>query len=390
MEWNEEIGHTQGKNAVSVDSTDVRWSLRAMVDSDRPKVVVAMSGGVDSSVVAALMVEQGYDVRGITAHLWSEPGQDAFNRCCAPDAVALARRVADLLKIPFDVIDEEQPFYDKVVKSFIESYARGVTPNPCLACNRYIRFGLLLQHASEQGAQYMATGHYVRLQQDDQGRIQMLSAIDEKKDQSYVLSVLTQAQLKYTLFPLGGYKKPEVRALARKFNLPVAERPDSQDLCLLGGGDYRVFLQRHVPQMHNPGSIETSDGQLLGQHDGLAFYTIGQRKGLNISAHTPYYVLEKNISQNILVVGKAEELGQQELIAGEFNWISGMIPASSLRAQVKIRYNALKVWGNVTPLDLERVKVEFDKPLRDITPGQAVVIYDGDVCLGGGLIESDP
>ena len=356
--------------------------------SNRPRVAVAMSGGVDSSVVAALLVEQGYEVRGVTAHLWSEPGQDTFNRCCAPDAVALARRVAAQLGIPFDIIDEQQPFYEKVVLPFIDGYAQGITPNPCLNCNRNIRFGLLLDYVRELGADYMATGHYVRLMRDEKGRQQMLTAVDEHKDQSYVLSVLAQEQLEYTLFPLGGYKKPEVRALATKYGLPVAERADSQDLCFLGGGDYRDFLRRHVPLMQNPGPIMTMDGRVIGQHNGLAFYTIGQRKGLNITATHPYYVLDKDIMRNVLIVGQHNELGKRQLTACQVNWIAGEAPVGAQQAQVKIRYNAPKIWATVTPLDGGRVHVQFENPLRDITPGQAAVFYGGEVCLGSGIIES--
>jgi len=356
--------------------------------ANRSRVVVAMSGGVDSSVVAALLVEQGYEVSGITLHLWSEPGQEAFNRCCAPDAVDLAQKVAAQLGIPFSTLDEQQPFYEKVVQPFIQGYAQGITPNPCLYCNRYIRFGLLLDLVLEQGADYLATGHYVRLRRDDQGRQQMLTAVDEHKDQTYVLSVLTQEQLAHTLFPLGGYRKPEVRLLAHKYNLPVAERVDSQDLCFLGGGDYRDFLRRHVPHMQNPGPIMTMDGRVIGHHNGLAFYTIGQRKDLNITATHPYYVLDKDIMRNVLIVGQHNELGKRQLTACQVNWIAGEAPVGAQQAQVKIRYNAPKIWGTVTPLDGGRVHVQFENPLRDITPGQAAVFYGCEVCLGSGIIES--
>lgn len=356
--------------------------------TNRSRVVVAMSGGVDSSVVAALLVEQGYEVCGITLHLWNEPGQEAFNRCCTPDAVALARRVAAQLGIPFSTLDEQQPFYEKVVLPFIQGYTDGITPNPCLKCNRFIRFGILLEWALEQGADYLATGHYVRLRRDDQGRNQMLTAVDEHKDQTYVLSVLIQKQLAHALFPLGGYKKPEVRLLAQKYNLPVAERADSQDLCFLGGGDYRDFLRRHVPSMLNPGLITTTDGRVIGQHHGLAFYTIGQRKGLNIAATHPFYVLNKDIRRNVLIVGKHNELGKQQLTACQINWIAGEAPLGASHVRVKIRYNAPKIWGTLTPLEGGCVHVQFETPLRDITPGQAAVFYDGEVCLGSGVIES--
>jgi tRNA-specific 2-thiouridylase len=292
------------------------------------------------------------------------------------------------LEIPFSTFDVQQPFYEKVVLPFIQGYAQGITPNPCLYCNRYIRFGLLLKLALEQGADYLATGHYVRLSRDDQGRQQMLTAVDGHKDQTYVLSILTQEQLVHTLFPLGGYRKSEVRLLAHKYNLPVAERGDSQDLCFLGGGDYREFLHRHVSHMHNPGPIMTMEGGVIGEHQGLAFYTIGQRKGLNIAATHPFYVLDKDIARNVLIVGQQNELGKRQLTACQINWIAGEAPIGVLRVQVKIRYNAPKIWGTLTPLDGGRVHVQFENPLRDITPGQAAVFYDSEVCLGSSIIES--
>jgi tRNA-specific 2-thiouridylase len=350
-----------------------------------PRVVVAMSGGVDSSVAAALLQQQGYTVIGMMMRLWSEPGSETANRCCTPDAMALARRVAARLSIPFYAVDAQQIFRDTVVEYFLEGYIRGETPNPCLACNRHIRWEFLLKHALALGADYLATGHYARLRTVE-GKIQLLKGLDEKKDQSYVLSVLTQEKLRHALFPLGEYIKPQVRQLARDFDLPVAERSDSQDLCFLGDGDYRQFLLRHAPQVQTPGPILTRAGQPVGEHGGLAFYTIGQRKGLNVASPVPLYVLEKDLARNALIVGEAAELGGQALTAVQVQWVSGEAPAMPLRASVKIRYKAIETPGIITPLDEGRVRVAFDQPLRDITPGQAVVFYEGDVCLGGGLI----
>jgi tRNA-specific 2-thiouridylase len=355
--------------------------------TDNARVVVAMSGGVDSSVAAALLKEQGYDVIGMMLRLWSEPGSEADNRCCTPDAMALARRVAAKLSIPFYAIDARQIFHDTVVQYFYEGYAQGITPNPCLVCNRHVRWEFLLNHALALGAQYLATGHYTRLAQDAQGRIQVLRAVDDRKDQSYVLHVLQQEQLRYALFPLGEYTKPQVRQLARDFHLPVSERSDSQDLCFIGNEDYRQFLSRRLPQVNQPGPIRAKSGELLGEHQGLAFYTIGQRKGLGIAAKQPLYVIEKKMDENTLVVGTAGELGRQDLTAKEVNWISGQAPAAPLRAAVKIRYKAREVQALVEPLPADRASVRFDEPLRDITPGQAAVFYHGDSCLGGGLIE---
>ncbi len=348
-----------------------------------------MSGGVDSSVAAALLVRQGYDVIGMMLRLWNEPGAESTNRCCTPDAMAQARRVAAILGIPFYAVDAQQVFYDQVVSgTFLQGYAQGITPNPCLACNRSVRWGFLLQQALALGASYMATGHYVRLDTDHQGHFRLLGAVDPAKDQSYVLHVLNQEQLAHALFPLGDYTKPQVRDLAREFHLPVAERAESQDLCFLADKDTRGFLLRHAPQVEQPGPILTRDGRPLGTHQGLAFYTIGQRKGLGIASPVPLYVLDKDLAHNTLIVGPADELGQLELIAAGINWVSGEAPQVSFRAQVKIRYRAGFAWASVSPLEGGSVRAVFDEPQRDITPGQAAVFYDGEVVLGGGIIQS--
>jgi tRNA-uridine 2-sulfurtransferase len=351
-----------------------------------PKVVVAMSGGVDSSVAAALLVQQGYDVIGMMLRLWSEPGFEENNRCCTPDAMTMARRVAAKLSIPFYVIDAKQSFYDIVVQYFIDGYAQCVTPNPCLVCNRSIRWDFLLNQIKSLGVSFMATGHYARLRQDEQGTIQLLRAVDNEKDQSYVLHVLTQDQLQNTLFPLGEYTKPHIREFARQLSLPVAERPESQDLCFLGESDYRTFLTRHAPEIVQPGPILNRDGVKIGEHRGLAFYTIGQRKGIGISATKPIYVLGMDPSRNALITGYLDELGQGELLANNVNWISGASPTEPFNAQIKIRYKAHEETGVVTPLPNNTLHILFDRPLRDITPGQAVVIYNQDICLGGGTI----
>lgn len=362
----------------------------------RVRVAVGMSGGVDSSAAAALLVQQGYDVMGLMLRLWSEEGCEEENRCCTPEAMALARRVAAILGIPFYVLDAKEPFYTAVVESFIDDYNQGLTPNPCIACNRHIRWGFLLAQARMLGARYLATGHYARLRTDPGGTdgapacLQLLSGVDQEKDQSYVLHMLDQEQLRHTLLPLGEYTKPQVRALAAKFGLPVADRPDSQDLCFLGEDDYREFLVRHAPQTENPGPILNSEGQPVGEHRGLAFYTIGQRKGLGVPSSVPLYVLSKDPSRNALIVGRLEELGSRELVAGPVNWICGAPPGEVFRAQVKIRYKAPPAWGEVTLLDDGCVQVRFDEPLRDITPGQAAVFYSGEICLGGGAIQPPP
>jgi len=349
------------------------------------KVVVAMSGGVDSSVAAALLKEQGYEVIGMMMRLWSEPGKEESNRCCTPDSMAQARRVAAILDIPFYVIDAKDVFRETVVEYFLEGYARGETPNPCLICNRKIRWSFLLDHALTLGAEYMATGHYVRIQKAE-GRNQLLRAVDRNKDQSYVLHVLDQERLSHALFPVGDYTKPEIRQIAEKHGLPTASRKDSQDLCFLAGEDYRNFIQRNAAEMLKSGEIVTRDGRSLGEHDGLANYTIGQRKGLGLASPVPLYVLKKNAVDNTLVVGTRDELGSTELTAHDVSWVSGDAPAEQFRAEVKIRYTAKEAEALVIPVGENQVQVQFDAPVRDVTAGQAAVFYQGDVLIGGGLI----
>ncbi len=355
--------------------------------SSQIRVVVAMSGGVDSSVAAALLKGQGFEVIGLMLRLWSEPGAEGSNRCCTPDAMAQARRVAAILGIPFYAIDAQETFHSRVVSYFIDGYAQGGTPNPCLVCNRHVRWTFLLERSLSLGAQFMATGHYARLRQTKQGRIELLKALDQAKDQSYVLHVLDQERLSHALFPLGDYTKPQVRELARRFGLPVAERPESQDLCFLGNGDYREFLHRNAPDVVKPGVIYNTAGQRIGEHQGLAYYTIGQRKGLGVASPTPLYVIDKDIRQNALIVGSKDDLGGMELIAAQVKWVSGIAPAAPFRAEVKIRYKAQEAWAWATPIENQQVRIAFDQPLRDITPGQAAVLYDGEVCLGGGIIQ---
>lgn len=364
-----------------------------MVDSERmnsyaegQRVVVAMSGGVDSSMAAALLLEGGYEVVGIMLRLWAEAGP-AANRCCTPAAVADARRVADALDIPFYVRDYKDIFKTSVVDYFIEAYAQSLTPNPCLVCNRQIRFGRLLDEALALDADFLATGHYARVRQTQAGAYQLLKGADSAKDQSYVLHRLGQAQLAHALFPLGEYRKSEVREMAQARGLSVFDRADSQDLCFLGNGDYREFLARHAPQAARPGPILDTAGRALGEHRGLPYYTIGQRKGLGIAAPQPLYVLALEPSRNTLIVGTAEELGRRRLTASQATYVSGSPPPGPSRITAKIRYKAKEVAATLTPLPEGRAHVHFDEPLRDVTPGQGVVFYQGDLVLGGGIIE---
>jgi tRNA-specific 2-thiouridylase len=298
-----------------------------------------------------------------------------------------ARRVADELGIPFYLINVEQPFKRQVVDFFIDGYSRGVTPNPCLECNRHIRFDYLLNYARRMGADYLATGHYARLRQGDDGKVHLLKGIDEAKDQSYVLSVLGQAELRDVLFPIGDLPKAEVRRIAAARRLPVASKHDSMDLCFIFDDDYRRFLHDWAAESMRPGPIRDRSGRELGRHEGLPGYTIGQRKGLGLSgAQEPLYVLELDHPNNTLVVGAAAELGRTELLVDRVNWTLDTPPAPAVELTVKIRYKAGAAPCAVHPLDGDHVRVRLAQPLRDITPGQGAVFYAGDHCLGGGII----
>jgi tRNA-specific 2-thiouridylase len=348
------------------------------------RIAVAMSGGVDSSVAAALLVEQGEDVFGIMLRLWSA-GPDEANRCCTPDDVNRAREIAAQLKIPFYVLDVRELFRDTVVEAFIRGYANGLTPNPCLTCNRHIRWGFLLDHAVAMGATTIATGHYARVEERADG-CHLLRAKDRLKDQSYVLSVLNQGQLSKTVLPLGCFSKPEVREKARQLRFTTSDRPESQDLCFLGKLDYRSFLQSDDPHLFQPGPVLTREGEKIGEHEGLAGYTIGQRKGIRIAADRPLYVLEKDMQENSLIVGYREELGRNQFEVGSLNWISGRAQETSINAKVRVRYRAYEVSAVVDPIDQEHARVSLERPLPDVTPGQAAVFYNDDECLGSGLI----
>jgi len=349
-----------------------------------------MSGGVDSSVAAALLVEQGYEVVGMMMRLWSDEamGGAEHNRCCTPEQMSDARRIADHLRIPFYVLDTKDVFRATVVEYFIDQHRQGITPNPCMECNRHIRFDWLLKNALALGADYLATGHYARIARQEDGTHRLLKGLDDAKDQSYVLSVMGQAQLAQTMFPIGEYPKSEVRALAARYGLRVESKKDSQDLCFLGKNDYRDFLKLHADDIFQPGPIVLKDGRVVGQHNGLANYTIGQRKGLGVYFSEPLYVIAMNPYKNALIVGYADELGRRELKAKRVNWVAGQAPQGLFRAQVKIRYKAAPAWAEIEALENQRMRVCLDEQLRDIAPGQGAVVYDGDVCLGGGIIET--
>ncbi len=356
-----------------------------------------MSGGVDSSTAAALLVQQGYDVVGIMLRLWAEDaeaglasgaGSSNANRCCTPEAVADARAIATQLGIPFYDIHAEAVFKQRVVDPWIAAYAEATTPNPCFNCNRHIRFGFLMQRARALGADYLATGHYARIAVDDGLRYRLLKGRDARKDQSYVLHVLGQRDLARAMFPCGEYTKDEVRALARQFGLPTAERAESQDLCFLAQGDYRDFLSRQAPGAARPGPIINTRGEVIGRHDGLPNYTVGQRKGLNLRTsgawEQPLYVLRLDAARNALVVGTADDLGARRLLVQRMHYVSDAAPAEPLRCAARVRYKAREAACLLSPLPDGGALVEFDEPQRDATPGQGLVAYDGDEVIGGG------
>jgi len=343
-----------------------------------------MSGGVDSSMAAVLLHEQGYEVVGGMMRLWAEEGGPA-NRCCSPQAIEDARQVCQMLGVPFHVFDFEAEFKRHVVDYFIAEYGRGRTPNPCLACNMHLKFGLLLRKALASGANYLATGHYARVGRVE-GQYQLLKGVDASKDQSYVLYMLGQDELAHLLLPLGGYTKEEVRAMARERELPAAEREESQEICFTMG-DYRPFLRKQPGLVFKPGPIVDVDGKMIGQHKGLPAYTIGQREGLGIAAPHPLYVLEIDTDRNALVAGPRRSLARQELTAREVNFVSGKPPLEPVEIAAKIRYRAPEARATLTFVDRDEVKVRFIEPQLAITPGQGVVFYQRERVIGGGIIE---
>ena len=345
------------------------------------KVIVAMSGGVDSAVAAALLIKQGYNVEGLTLQLWHA------NRT-NQKGLESARQVAVQLGIPFHVVDARESFQQEIVGAFIASHLANETPNPCVLCNRAVKWAQLINFADAHGAEYVATGHYARIIQTPDGKFELWRASDLAKDQSYMLSNLTQRELQRSIFPLSELRKPEVRAIAQNLGLTVSDTPDSQDLCFVDHEDYPQFLRDYAPAATQPGEVRTTNGQLLGLHQGLAFYTVGQRKGL--PAYTEaLYVLEKKSESNTLIVGTASQLGSRKFLVRPVNWISGAAPTLPITCDVRIRYRANPVNSTVSASSDNSVMVETDQRLRDITPGQSAVFYEGEKVLGGGIIRAD-
>ena len=336
-----------------------------------------MSGGVDNSVTAALLVQQGMVVEGVTMKLTA-------GLCCD---IGSAQAVCRHLDVPHRMIDAQGLFEQNVVQDFISEYRIGRTPNPCIRCNDLIKFQMLLSYAREQGFDALATGHYARVEQDAaSSRFHLKKGIDAGKDQSYFLYRLTQDQLRSVLFPLGEMHKADVRDLARRLNLPAAERPESQEICFVPNDDYRAFLKEHAPSLLRSGEVVMTDGSVVGKHDGIALFTVGQRRKLGIAAGERLYVVRIEPETNRVVLGKLSELQTSEMIVGNLNWTLMDELSAPIDATVKIRYRSAFVPAMITPLADQRVQVTFEKPVPGVCPGQAAVFYDGDIVVGGGII----
>jgi len=359
-----------------------------MSGQERERVVIGMSGGVDSSAAAALLLEQGFDVIGITLKLWPQDCVSrAEDKCCGPQAVADARAVAHRLGIPFYLVDEAEDFQREVVQYFADEYRAGRTPNPCVMCNEKLKFGTLLRRAKQLGAEKVATGHYARVELDPAtGRHLLKRGRDLRKDQSYFLFSLRQDQLARTCFPLGELTKADTREIARESSLKTAEKEESMEICFVPDNDYGRFLQQAKLVAKHRGEIVDVQGRVLGHHDGIEFFTIGQRRGIGIAAAKPLYVLDLDPVGNRVVVGDEAGLERDSLVAERCNWIVRAEPPAEIEALVKIRYNHAGTRATIRPGPEGTAEVRFHEPQRAITPGQACVFYDDDVVLGGGWI----
>ena len=353
------------------------------------KVVVAMSGGVDSSVAAALLAEAGHEVIGLSMQLYDQrDGEAGFGSCCSLDDLYDAGRVAHRLNIPHYILNFEREFQRTVVANFVGEYVAGRTPIPCAHCNSDLKFAALLDRSLAYGAEAVATGHYARISVDAAtGRRLLCRGLDARKDQSYLLFSLTQEQLSRASFPVGDLSKNEVREVARRFGLPVAEKPDSQEICFVPDGDYAAFIERQTGELDADGAIVNQSGQVLGRHSGVHRFTVGQRKGLGIAAAEPLYVLQLRPAEKTVVVGPRPALERASLTASQVNWISGAPPPTPLRVSVQIRHRHLPAPAVVRAIESDRASVAFDAPVAAITSGQAAVFYDGDIVVGGGWID---
>ena len=355
------------------------------------KVVIAMSGGVDSSVAAYLLQKQGYDVIGVTMQVWPKENCSIDTRekgCCGLSAVNDARAVAQKLNIPYYVVNFRDIFKEKVIDYFCHEYSQGKTPNPCLKCNQYIKFDALLNKARQLGAEYIATGHHAKIEFNKvSNRYLLKKAQDDKKDQTYFLYTMTQDQLAHTLMPIGEMDKTHVRKIAKEIELSVADKKESQEICFVIDDNYRNFLLQKNPDNVKPGNILDLDENILGTHNGIAFYTIGQRKGMGVAAKHPLYVKTIDKKTNTIVAAQKKDLFSGELFANELNMIKIVKEGKSFKADIKVRYGETSTKGSVVFLDKDNIKVVFDEPVWAITPGQSVVFYDGNDVIGGATIK---